>query len=84
MQQISVIIHPHALERMKERGATPEEVKDTILNGEKFPAKFERSAFRGNFVYNNYWNGTFYNNKQIEAIAVEENYKWIVITIIVN
>ncbi len=36
MQQISVIIHPHALERMKERGATPEEVKDTILNGENF------------------------------------------------
>ena len=45
---------------------------------------FERSAFRGNFVYNNYWNGTFYNNKQIEAIAVEENYKWVVITVIVK
>jgi hypothetical protein len=81
---MNIVIHQHALERMKERGATLTEVNDTILNGEKFPAKFNRSAFRCNFTYNDNWNGTFYNNKQIEAIAVNENSKWIVITVIVK
>jgi hypothetical protein len=38
--------HPHALERMEERNATEDEVIATIEEGEQFPAKFGRAAFR--------------------------------------
>ncbi len=45
-------IHSHAKERMKERGATEQEVKLTAQHGEQFPAKFNRAGFRRNFSYN--------------------------------
>jgi hypothetical protein len=35
-----VRLHPHARERMEERGATEEEVRATVEQGEPFPAKF--------------------------------------------
>ena len=35
-----VRLHPHARERMDERGATEEEVRATVEQGESFPAKF--------------------------------------------
>lgn len=44
--------HPHAHERMKERGATEDEVKSAIKEGEQFPAKFNRTGFRRNFSFN--------------------------------
>jgi hypothetical protein len=33
-----VRLHPHALERLAERGATEDEVRATVLGGEAFPA----------------------------------------------
>jgi Domain of unknown function (DUF4258) len=35
-----VRLHPHARERMEERGATEAEVRATVEQGERFPAKF--------------------------------------------
>lgn len=74
--------HPHAKERMKERGATEDEVKATVEQGEKFPAKFGRTGFRRNFSFSGDWRGKFYSTKQIEAYAIQENSDWLVITII--
>ena len=42
----NVRIHPHAAERMTERGATEAEVIATVCDGERFPAKFGRTGFR--------------------------------------
>lgn len=47
-----VRLHPHALERLSERGATEEEVRATVLEGETFAAKFGRIGFRRNFHFN--------------------------------
>jgi hypothetical protein len=69
--------------RLKERGATEEEVISTVRGGERFPAKFGRVGFRRNFVYNATWRGWFFATKQVEAIAVEED-EWVVITAIVR
>ncbi len=80
---MNVRIHPHAAERMQERGATEEEVISTIETGERFPAKFGRSGFRRNFPFDGAWRGKPYNAKQIEAFAIEEN-GWLVITVIVK
>ncbi len=74
--------HPHAYERMKERGATEDEVKNAIEKGEQFPAKFNRVGFRRNFSFNSEWRGKFYRIKQVEVFAVEEDTDWVVITVI--
>ena len=79
-----VKLHPHAKMRAKERGATEEEVIATVKYGERFAVKFGRSGFRRNFPYNSLWRGKHYANKQIEAIAVQENDNWLVITVMVK
>ena len=74
--------HPHARERLQERGAEEMEIIETIEKGENFPIKFGRTGFRRNFHYNNVWKGTHYATKQVEAYAVKEGDDWIVITVI--
>ena len=80
---MKVSLHPHARERMHERGATEHEVVSTVEGGERFPAKYGRVGFRRNFAYNAEWRGRSYGTKQVEAIAVEEE-DWLVITVIVR
>jgi hypothetical protein len=80
---MNVAIHPHAAERLVERGATEEEVVLTVQTGEQFPAKHGRTGFRRNFVYNGTWRGRQYATKQVEAIAVPED-GWLVITVLVK
>lgn len=77
-----VRLHPHAGERLLERGATEPEVIVTVEKGETFPAKFGRTGFRRNFPFNNIWRGKYYGTKQIEAYAVKEGDVWVVINII--
>lgn len=79
---MSIQIHPHALERMRERGAKEDEVRLTVEGGEKFPAKFDRTGFRRNFAFNTEWRGNFYTTKQVEVFAVKENEIWIIVTVI--
>ena len=84
MESKNVIIHPHALQRLTERGATKSEVIITVKTGEQFIAKYGRVGFRLNFIFNNLWSNKYYVTKQIEVYAVLENQTWIVITVIVK
>ncbi len=77
-----VRLHPHAKERLSERGASEQEVISTVESGETFPAKYGRTGFRRNFSFGGTWQGKYYETKQIEAYAVKEVNDWIVITII--
>jgi hypothetical protein len=52
---MTVRFHPHARERMKERGATKAEVIATVEQGERFPAKYRRYGFRRNFPFGGTW-----------------------------
>jgi len=79
---MAVRFHPHAQERMKERGTTEDEVKATVEHGEQFPVKFGRAGFRRNFTFDSVWRGRHYRTKQVEAYAVQEGTDWLVITII--
>ena len=79
---MTIQFHPHAQERMEERGTTEDEVKKTIECGEQFPAKFGRIGFRRNFSFNSKWRGEYYTNKQLEVYAVQKGNDWLVITII--
>ena len=81
---MKIAFHPHAVERLPERGGTEEEVQLTVEGGERFPAKRGRTGFRRNFPCGGEWRGRHYETKQIEAYAVEEGDVWLVITVIVK
>jgi hypothetical protein len=80
---MNVHIHPHARQRMTERGAMEAEITATVEHGEQYPAKFGRTGFRRNFTYEREWRGQFYRTKQLEVIAVPED-GWLVLTVIVR
>jgi hypothetical protein len=48
---MAVRIHPHARERAPERGATEDEIAETVEFGIPVPAKLGRSGFRRNFSF---------------------------------
>jgi hypothetical protein len=77
-----VELHDHARERLAERGATETEVVTTVEQGEEFAAKFGRMGFRRNFPFGGTWRGRHYATKQVEAIAVPEPDRWLVLTVI--
>jgi hypothetical protein len=81
---MNIRLHPHAGERLAERGTTEREVVATIESGERFPAKFGRTGFRRNFTFAGEWLGRKYSAKQVEAYAVEEEEGWLVITVLVK
>ena len=75
---------PHARERMEERGVTEYEIINTVEEGEEFTAKFGRTGFRRNFEFRGVWRGKQYQTKQVEVFTVNENDRFIVITVIVK
>ena len=77
-----VSLHPHALERMTDRGVTETEVLQVIDGGEEIPAKHGRTGFRRNFAFDGSFRGKRYSTKQVEVIAVSEGDDWLVITAI--
>ena len=79
---MAVRLHPHALERLAERGTTEAEVVATVQAGEQFPAKFGRTGFRKAFLFASAWQGHFYSMKELEAIAVRDGEDWLVITVV--
>jgi hypothetical protein len=79
-----ITFHPHAVARMAERGAIEPEVVATVRNGERFPVRFGRQGFRHHFHFDAIWRGRHYLTKQIEAIAVDEDGGWLVISVIVK
>ena len=81
---MSVRLHPHARERMLQRGASEAEVVATVAGGETFPAKYGRFGFRRNFPFQAQWRGKAYAMKQVEAYAVREDQDWLVITVVVR
>ena len=79
---MAIRFHPHALERMAQRGATEQEVIVAVETGEQFNAKFNRKGFRRNFAYEKQWRGKRYETKQVEAYAVQQDNDWLVISVI--
>ncbi len=79
---MNIEIHPHALQRMEERGATKEEVRQTVLSGEQTPARYGRTRFRRNLMYRRVWRGKHYETKQLEVFATPTTDGWLVITVI--
>jgi len=79
---MAIRFHPHALERMAQRGATKQEVIVAVEAGERFNAKSNRAGFRRNFAFEKRWRGKQYETKQVEAYAVQQDDDWLAISVI--
>jgi hypothetical protein len=58
-----VTLHPHARQRIRERGTNASEVILTVNTGRRSTAKFNRTLFSKNFPFERTWNGIAYRNK---------------------
>lgn len=81
---MAVLIHPHAKERMAERGATDDEAFSALRKGFPVPARFGRRKHRQTFPFERHWDGKFFRFKQIEVFSVDEGEDIIVITVVVK
>ena len=79
---MDIKFHPHAVERMAERGAEQDEARAAVETGERFPAKFGRHGFRKNFPSRGTFRGRAYNTEQLEVVAVQEDDGFLVLTVI--
>ncbi len=78
-----IIFSQHALDQLRDRGATQAEVEAAIREGEEVPAKKGRRAFRKNFPFASHWKGKYYEMKQVMPIAADESDRWVVVTLYV-
>jgi hypothetical protein len=81
---MAIIIHPHAVQRMEERGATREDVLRTIEMGRISSARFGRRRYGRTFPFSDYWRGQFYEHKHVEVYCVDEGEDIIVVTVVVK
>jgi hypothetical protein len=73
----------HAHGRLARRGATENEVRETIRTSSWGPAGLGRVECRRDFPYKAKWNGKFYNTKQVRPIFAEEQDEIVVVTVYV-
>jgi hypothetical protein len=77
-----IVFPEHALERMEERGTSRHEVRTTIREGEASDARHGRTEFTCTFPFEDEWNGTYYENKELTVYAADDGGDWIVVTVI--
>ena len=73
----------HAMEQLAYRGATEEEISETIRTSKWESAELGRLECRKDFIYNQNWNNKYYKTKQIKPIFVEEEKEIVVMTVYV-
>lgn len=73
----------HARERAEARGATEQEVTETIRTRPWTSAEGGRLECRKDFSYGREWNGKAYSTKQVRPIFVEEAKAILVVTVYV-
>jgi len=71
------------MERMRQRGAREDEVRETIRRGELLEAREGRKAVRKNFAFGGLWKGKSYRVKQVFAVVAEEEERVVVLTVLV-
>ena len=72
---------PHALESLRKRGVSQEEVIETIKEAEHFPTKLGRMECEKEFCYNAEWHGRYYHKKKVRSVFKEEEGKILIITV---
>jgi len=73
----------HARQQLGFRGASEQDVIESIRTSTWEPAELDRLEWRKNFAFNAEWNGKYYSTRQIRPIFVEEPDEIVVVTIYV-
>jgi hypothetical protein len=68
---------------MSYRGATEEEIFDTIKTCSWKPSELNRLECKKDFEYNKTWNNKHYKTKQVRPIFIEEEKEIVVVTVYV-
>lgn len=68
---------------MKKRGTIEAEVIQTVDDDTWRPAKAGKFECSKNFAYNGYWNGKYYNTKQVMPVLKDEDDYIAIITVYV-
>ena len=80
---MQIQIEPHTLLRAEERGASENEIIETLNNGLEIQAKGGRLGKEKVFDFRKERNGKFYNEKKLEVYYIVEGEKIITITVYV-
>jgi len=78
-----VRLSEHARQQLRSRGATAQEVIDSIRTEKWQPAELGRLECRKNFSFHAEWNRTYYTRRQVRPIFVEESDEIVVVTVYV-
>lgn len=74
-------LHPHLLARMHQRGITKNEIEKTLNEGwvadDAKPGTFGRTFV---FTYKNYWEGKYFEEKEVTVYFKYVNTKLIILT----
>ena len=73
----------HAKQQLRFRGATEQQVIESIRTETWKPAELGRLECRKDFSFESEWNKKYYDTKQVRPIFVEEHDEVIVVTVYV-
>ena len=81
---MQIRIDEHAKERATERGASEEEIDDTLKTGTVITAKGNKLAKEKVYKFNQERNGKVYKEKQVKVVYIIEQNTTVVITVVVK
>lgn len=67
---MQIQIEPHTIQRIKERGATEEEVIDTLQHGNNILGKSGRFGKSKVFIFKSIYKGKYYEEKKLEVYYI--------------
>jgi len=81
--QRNIVFTTHARQRLRERGASEEDVVEAIRIGLKETAQRGLFQYRINLEYKREWDGKYYDVQQVLPVVAEEKDRIIVVTVYV-
>ncbi len=80
---MEIIIEPHTIIRIKERGATEEEVIETLENGNDIIGKYGRLGKENVFLFNRLHGKKYYEEKKLEVYYIVKDERIVTVTVYV-
>ena len=76
-----IVFSLHARTRMRERGASEEDVREAIRIGHWEPAQRGLFLYRLNVEFKREWDGRYYGVQQVVPVVAEESDRFVVVTV---
>jgi hypothetical protein len=80
---MQIQLDPHTIERAKERGASEEQIIETLTSGRPIIAEGKRFGKVKTFDFHNLWKGKYYDEKQLIVYYITEGETITTITVYV-